>query len=205
MNKLSFSKMLPARSEQKMLARQEDFNRKVAALRRATGKMETRNAPFLCAVAGKGFIVRFERSDPARRFKVAAVNRVESAVNVSTAPANPGPNRPAAATFDVGEFDLAGWTCPWCGDSCWFIHCSSCDHVVCAGRGRIEEDGTQSFRCHDRCGSSGVTVPYGMMHAQKQSAGAGGPARKTLPGPRKPALPGTDRASLLLWNQHNNR
>lgn len=187
---------VPAKRESRALARKQDFKAKVAALRKATGKAETRVIPFRCAVTGRRFVVTFERLDPADKFRIVRTEKDPSAANEAANPLRRflAAKATSAESFDAGEFDRSGWHCPWCGHDEGAIHCGRCGETVCGGRTKTHADGAETFHCHEGCGNSGRTVPTDRVHGS-----AGG--RASRPGKAAPKLPGPGGMPLLEFRK----
>lgn len=138
--------------------RESEILQTLDAMRREPVPTEERVVAFTCACTGKPFRVRFSRSDAAERFKVAGVEKVEEA-RASSGLFGPWRKGAQAApeAFDLGEFYLQGWHCPWCGAGetanqlFRFAQCGECRALVCSGRSARLPDG-EWFRCHDGCG-----------------------------------------------------
>jgi hypothetical protein len=145
-------------------ARRDEFANKVAALRKATGTMESRIVPCRCARTGLPFSLLFERLSPAHRFQIARIDKDDGPV----APAKEGfglfGHKPAQQAYGAGEFDWAGYLCPHCGDRSGLVYCNECGETVCGGRVRSLPDGGQAFACHDGCGATGGIGPARHVH-----------------------------------------
>lgn len=191
---------LTLRSEEKAIApdkkaqlaaRQDDFARKVGALRKATGKLETRRLRFLCACTSGAFVAEFERDTPAELFRVARIEKEPAGGqgNASFAAAT----RPAERVFDFGDFDTSGWHCPGCGNGGdIFVHCH-CGNNVCKGRTKYLPGGREMFTCHPGCGSTGELQPYEKIHTEQPRPSTLTRGRPALPGAAaRPALPPSD-------------
>ncbi len=158
----------PARQKSRAAARREKFEKKVASVMKATGQSlaEARVIPFRCAVTGRAFYVSFERSEPDRTFEVARIDKEEA-----VRPGSRGTRGRKATTYDGGEFDFSGWSCPWCGKETGFVYCSRCGETVCDGRVRAIA-GELYYTCHDACGAHGKLQPYDKMHGAKDESRA---------------------------------
>jgi hypothetical protein len=109
-------KALPAKPAAKAAAG-EEFDRRLAAFRKASGLMESCAIGFICSRTRRAFEFRFERTSPGELFTLASVRKPEGSV---PAAARAAPR--AGRGFNVAEFDLSGWACPFCPASN-FVHC----------------------------------------------------------------------------------
>lgn len=168
-----------------LAARQDDFARKVQAMRVATGKIESRRVYFRCARTSGGFYADFERTTPAEPFRIARIER-EAAAGTAAAGTGGGIKAARSSTaFDYREFDTSGWYCPWCDIRGGFVHCHDCGENVCKARTAKRPDGTDWFTCTPVCGSTGTLAPADKIHGTA-------PPRHGLLGHRSgstPALP----------------
>lgn len=71
--------------------------------------------------------------------------------------------RPGSGSYDINEFDFAGWYCPCCGhgkdmqgEYIQFIKCGTCRELVCGSRVTRLPDGRRNFKCHDGCRGGGI-------------------------------------------------
>lgn len=99
----------------------------------------------------------------AQRVAMLARNAQAIATSAARAGQGGGPHtEPGAESFDINEFDFTGWYCPCCGYAKdtpvrhRFIRCGRCHEYMCGARVKQLPDGKFYFRCHDRCGHSGV-------------------------------------------------
>lgn len=157
---------------------------------------------FVCACSGAPFHVRFTRASPAERFTIASIERdgqPRQAGQPSTFWA--GSAAPPSASFDVTEFDVSGWTCPWCQATKGtvpysFVRCAKCNELACTGRTSMLPNGKGWFACHDRCGSEGVTgEPMKRVDGREQQS------RKRLPPASEPPKLSGTTTPRLPWQR----
>lgn len=161
---------------------------------------EERVVDFVCACSGAPFHVRFTRPSPAERFTIAGIER-GGQPRQEPQPSSfwtAGKATASRASFDVAEFDMSGWSCPWCQAAkgivpFTFVHCGSCDDLVCTGRTSMLPNGRSWFVCHDRCGTQGMTRgTLKRMDGQEPRSRKGLPAaneKSKLSGTTTPRLP----------------
>lgn len=125
--------------------RKEEFARKLAAMRSATGKAERFVTACACAVHDKPFSVVYERTDPQQPFTIAGIHKNESGDGAG------GASRPR--TLAAHEIDSTGWQCPWCGDASTIMQCGSCHTTVCGGRVKRAPGAEPVFQCRPSCGA----------------------------------------------------
>ena len=185
------------------------FEETAAAMRRATGKAETRTLYGCCAEAGGKFIVTFERVSPAHRYQIVSIEKEPEPTGGRKGGLFAAAGRFAAKVlpmqeFAWSEFDQSGWACPYCGDS-QRIMCPDCGYIVCGARKRTLPNGRESYACHDACGASGTLVSTDRVRGAAGGGSsslemkAGKKAAKALPGGQK-KLPAPARG-LLPWNR----
>jgi hypothetical protein len=141
-------KALPAKPDAKVPAR-EEFDRKLAALRKASGIMENCVIGFSCSRTRRPFEFQFERASPGEPFTLAAVRKPEG----GGPPAARDASR-AGRTFNVAELDLSRCACPFCHAQT-FVHCR-CGINCCDPRAHRPDDAL--FTCA-ACGLVTPTVP----------------------------------------------
>lgn len=72
------------------------------------------------------------------------------------------PKAPENENYNPSEFDFKGWYCPCCGHAKnshaahLFIQCGRCHEYICAARVKRLPNGSETFRCHNRCGGHGT-------------------------------------------------
>jgi len=118
----------------------------------ATQRDNDYTVTFRCAVTGRPFMVIYKRLFPKcfvikKTVKLYGGTSGESFI-------------PQASRLNINEFRQSGWHCPWCrkagsGAAFTFIHCGHCDEYVCGGKSYRQANGTEMFRCQDRCGGTG--------------------------------------------------
>ncbi len=97
-----------------------------------------------------------EKAPPKQTTKTKASESREQ----RTPPPPPGGN--PGDVFNIEEFNFNGWYCPCCGYGkdepveFRFVRCGRCNEYVCGARVRRMPDGKIFFRCHDKCGHSGI-------------------------------------------------
>jgi hypothetical protein len=107
-------------------------------------------------------------------------------------------------SFDIKDFDFAGWYCPCCGYGkgqivhSRFVHCGTCGEYVCGGKIRQMPNGTYHFSCHSRCRGGGVLGQGTMTSLSGLNVDARGPdllagKRDQLPPPRAALPPSRDK------------
>lgn len=199
MNKLPIIRSTPlTKKERNAAMRKADFNEKVEALRKATGKMETRTLSCVCVRTGQHYEVIFERFSENHKFQISRIEKHEKSTAKNISPLNGlfSGSMSESKSFDVNEFDFSGWACPYCGDD-RRIHCTACEYVVCGKRMRVLPDGREAYACHDACGNTGTLVPV-----ERISAKSGGSRRsemgstKNSPKKDRPRLTGEDNLRL---------
>lgn len=145
---------VPATPEAKPAAR-ADFDRRLAAFRKANGIVDRCSIAFVCSRTGLRFESLFERGAPGELFAPASTRVCGD--NAAAAEA------PRARVFSVDELDLSGWACPGCR-SANFVHChcgtNGCDprpqHNASAG----------IYRCPG-CGLETRTVPLTLIETRQ--------------------------------------
>lgn len=179
--------------------RDQQVGKVLGDMRKGIAGPEERVIDFVCARSGAPFQVRFTRPSPVERFTIARIERGgqirrEPQPSSFSAGSAAGPS----ASFDIAEFDLSGWTCPWCQATKGtvpysFVRCAECNELVCTGRTSMLPNGKGWFACHDRCGSEGVTGgPIKKVDGREQQQ-----SRKRLPAASEtPKLSGTTTPRL---------
>lgn len=167
MSKLPVSlKGTSIRLKDKAATRKVEFNRKIAALRKTTGKIDVRVIPYRCAVHGKQFFITLERASPAHKYRIVKIKKEQAKPTSGASGLRSlfGQKKPPAKSYNADEFDFSGRTCPWCQSSGASVHCSSCGETVCGGRIKSLPSGKETFACHDGCGATGTLVPCDYVH-----------------------------------------
>ena len=190
-------------------ARSREFADTLAALRRRTGKVESRTIRFRCAVTGERFAGIFERADPKSLLRVARIDRLgPDAGRPGTGLAGlfAGTARRGDVTVPVDEIDWSHLTCPCCGDDSGYTRCGRCRELVCDGRSHMGADGRTVFTCCASCGECGVvTGPLDAVSASEHrgpNKAAPGPKAGGKPPSGSPALqPQRPRLPALPWRK----
>lgn len=199
---------LPAEQKEDRGAPPRSFEETAAAMRRATGKADTRTLYGCCAEAGRKFTVTFERVSPAHQYQIVSIEKEPEPKAggkgglFAAAGRFAGKGAPMQE-FASSEFDQSGWACPCCGDSRRII-CGECGYIVCGARLRILPDGRESYACHDACGATGTLVSTDRVRGaagggNRLEMKTGKKAAKALPGGYK-KLPAPAKG-LLPWRQ----
>lgn len=123
--------------------RKEEFARKLAAMRTATGRAE--RFVTACALHDRAFTVVYERTDPQQPFTIAGIYKNEGGNGAG------GASRPR--TLSAHDVDSTGWRCPWCGDTTTIMQCTSCRTTVCGGRVKRAPGTEPVFQCRPSCGA----------------------------------------------------
>ena len=179
-----------ARRVQEAAARRDAFVQKAGALRKATGKKETRTLSCVCVRTGQHFSVIFDRVSENHNFQVSCIEKHERSTVKKRAPFKGllAGSKPTVKSFDANDFDFSGWVCPYCGNE-HPINCTACGHVVCGDRMRVLPNGRESFACHDACGGTGTLVPCNRVSATSGASGqSGNGSTKRLPQSSRPRL-----------------
>jgi hypothetical protein len=173
----------PLRLETPAATRREEFRKALGALRKATGKPETRALPCRCASTGRTFDIIFERLSPAQRFQIVRIGQDDAESNLTDKSAGPSARKAIKKSSEADEFDWAGLICPHCGDRSGIVYCGGCEETVCGGRVHPLPDGRRSFACHDACGATGTLVPATHIHGSGAVTASGVGRFPQLPSP----------------------
>ena len=149
-------KALPASPDGGMPAR-EEFDRRLAAFRKANGVMESCVIEFTCGQTRRPFELRFERASPGELFTPAPVRQPEGDAS-SVAKSSPR----TARAFNAAEFDLSRWVCPFCRAQT-FVRCR-CGITCCDPRDRRLTNNL--FECV-ACGLKTPTIPLARIEARQ--------------------------------------
>ncbi|MBE0613798.1 MAG: hypothetical protein IH604_09055 [Burkholderiales bacterium] len=178
----------------KPVSRKEEFAQKVKAFRQATGKPERFSIACACAEHDRGFTVTFERMGTGEKWRIASTVKIAGQEQPRSLF---GKAKPRVLEVALGEVDNSKWTCPWCQNTRGYVHCGSCNTIVCGAR-RREEGGQSLFRCRDSCGESGslgvlksltgADAPSSSAKAKPSGLLGGSAPRPSLPGGSNPAL-----------------
>lgn len=128
----------------------ESFDKKLGALRAATGRPERFVTRCACAIHDKGFVVVYARTDPARPFIIIGIYKDGEGDAGGAAGAL---RSRAVAHADV---DSTGWRCPYCGMEGLHIQCTGCHTIVCSGKTRRYPGTSDIFECRASCGCRGT-------------------------------------------------
>jgi hypothetical protein len=149
---------------------------------------ESSTIAFRCSRDGRPFWVAFRREMPHHKF---TIERIIPAAGNGTDPAST-PGNYAADVYDVQTF-----YCPCCGyapeaasGQLFFVHCSKCRDLVCAGQVHDKPDGPAAtvrwFVCHPACGHQG---PVTGLISEYQATRTTSAARLAVPGLPQPDAP----------------
>lgn len=181
----------PAKTPASVPATSAEFDRKVAAFRKAAGIIDTCRIPFFCAKFRQPFEVAFERPSPSDRFTITSIDRVMA----GTAAAG---KTPGLRNFNIDEFSLGNWYCAGCSARN-FIRCEPCGVHYCNASAREVGDGSDYSEC-PCCGRGGWLTPLRKMSASDSCGRSAGPHglagadRTRLARPQNaPLLPGRRR------------
>lgn len=199
MNKFPIPRVTPmTKQEQKAASRKADIDEKVAALRKATGKTETRTLSCVCSRTGRHFTAVFERFSGNHKFQISRIEEFENSTmkKGSSVKGLLAGSMQEAKSFDANEFNFFGWVCPFCRND-RPIHCGKCGDFGCGDRIHVVPDGREMHACHDACGNSGPLVPLERISA---TGGGSGPSAmsstKNSPKKDRPRLTGKDNLRL---------
>ena len=130
---------------------QQDFSRKLAALRAATGVAERFISLCACAVHDRAFTVVYERTDPRVPFVITGIYREDEG--------NAGARGSADAyrkSFSARDIDMSGWRGPHCASGGRNSACGKCGAPVCGGRTKSYHGMAPVFTCRASCGARGA-------------------------------------------------
>jgi len=184
-----------------LAASKEEFEKKLAALRVATGRTERFISLCACAVHDRPFAVVYERSDPARPFTISGIYRD----GAGDAAASWSAHKSASKTLPASAVDMTGWRCPHCQNSARTVACGKCGTTVCSGRTRSYPGTAEVFECRTSCGARGTLKDAesikGIEEVRKLGSGSrSAPLRdRLLPSPMPDMLrlgPPTGRRAL---------
>jgi hypothetical protein len=166
-----FGNNVPSVKKTASLPARPDFDRKLAAFKKAHGVREQCVMRFACSRHGRHFDVVYERAEAGKRFKIAEIRKLgeQTAIGAS-AIASP------AKRFAVSEFDLSSWKCVYCNAGST-IHCH-CGSITCDGQ--YLADGARVHRCAPGCGA--VSPVGGSVTELAGSSGASRPSKPSAPG-----------------------
>ena len=133
-------------------ASKEAFEKKLGAMRVATGRPDRFVSLCACAVHDRPFTVVYERTDPAKPFVMTGIYKAGDGVGGADAPAREARSRTLAAS----EFDTSGWRCPHCDSRGLNVACGKCGATVCGGRSNAGHGMEHVFECRASCGARGT-------------------------------------------------
>lgn len=179
-----------------LAASKDAFEKKLAALRVATGRSERFISLCACAVHDRRFTVVYERSDAERPFTIAGIHREGEGEVAASGSASTNGNK----TLPVSAVDMTGWRCPYCQNSSRTVACGKCGTTVCSGRTRSYPGTAEIFECRASCGARGTMhdaeTIRGIEEVRKAAfASRSVPLRDRLPSPTSAAL-------LLGWSKN---
>lgn len=167
----------------------EAFEKKLGALRVATGRPERFISLCACALHDKPFAVVYERSDPTRRFTIAGIYKDGEGHETTSWSAHMS----GIKTLPVSDIDTTGWRCPHCQYNGRSIACDKCGTTVCGGRTRAYHGTAEVFECRESCGARGTLQDArsikGIEEVRKLAhASRSVPLRDLLPSPGQETL-----------------
>lgn len=198
-----FKSPLPALANAKapttLAGSKEAFEKKLGALRVATGRAERFISLCACAIHDKPFAVVYERSDPTRPFTIAGIYKDGEGHETTSWSAHMS----GIKTLPASAIDTSGWRCPHCQASGRIIACQSCGTTVCSGRTRAYHGTAEVFECRASCGARGTVRDAesvnGIEEVRKAArASRNVPLHDLLPSPTNDAL-------LLGWSKNGRR
>jgi hypothetical protein len=186
-----------------------NFEDKLANLRKATGRPETVEVPMRCAITGQRAMFVYTRLHAKEKFTLARTIKADK-----TQRAGGGffegllSRRQSATQYDVDQFDSAGRTCPWCGNTRFVVDCPACHEATCGGTIRFLPNGEEQHHCHPDCGHVALLKTATQISGGKPSRRGliddGGHAKPALASPRKrvQALPKSTPPRLAGPKKH---
>ena len=133
-------------------ASKEAFEKKLGAMRVATGRPDRFVSLCACAVHDQPFTVVYERTDPAKRFVMAGIYKAGDGGGGADTSARAARSRTLAAS----EIDTSGWRCPHCESKGLNVACGKCGTTVCGGRSKVGHGMEHVFECRASCGARGT-------------------------------------------------
>ena len=170
-------------------ASKEAFEKKLGALRVATGRPERFISLCACALHDRPFAVVYERSDAARPFTITGIYRDGEGKDAASGAARVSGSK----TLPASAVDTTGWRCPHCQAGGRNIACQNCGATVCGGRTRAYHGTAEVFECRSSCGARGTLQDAksvkGIEEVRKAAPGLrSAPPRNRLPSPIRDAL-----------------
>jgi hypothetical protein len=138
----------PAKAEAKPAAR-ADFDRRLAAFRKANGIVDRCQIGFVCSRTGGRFECEFERGAPGELFALVSTRKQGGGFAAGRGA------RDERRAFNVDELDLSRWACPCCNATSW-VHCQ-CGTNGCDPR-PDHNTSVSLYKCPG-CGLASRTVP----------------------------------------------
>lgn len=129
-----------------VVSSKEAFDRKMGALRAATGRPERLLGLCACALHDRLFTVVYERSDPTTLFTISGIHKDGEAIGAGQGFAASLRRKTSTAIDDTG------WRCPYCHIEGIRIACDRCDTTVCGARTRNYGTKAAAFECRPSCG-----------------------------------------------------
>lgn len=172
-----------------LAASKDAFEKKLAALRVATGRPERFISLCACALHDRPFAVVYERSDASCPFTIAGIYKEGEGNDAALMSARTGGSK----TLPVSAVDTTGWCCPHCQCSAHTIACQKCGTTVCGGRTRAYHGTAEVFECRSSCGARGTLTDAesvkGIEEVRKLDYGLrSSPLRYRLPQPGQETL-----------------
>ena len=135
-----------------VVASRDAFEKKLGAMRVATGRPDRFVSLCACAVHDRPFTVVYERTDPARPFLMTGIYKAGEGGGGADMPARAGRSRTLAAS----EINTSGWRCPHCESNGLNIACGKCGSTICGGRLKAGHGMERVFECRSSCGARGT-------------------------------------------------
>lgn len=176
---ISLTTKLPAKAHEALPPARDEFARKVAAFRKATGVLESCAVSFKCAKTHEEFEVLFQRAGPSELFAVASITiraRERSHSSPELAIASVG--------VDISAFDLTAWVCPCCGVEN-FTHFSCCNQNLCHSNPRRKVGAITYGTCKPGCGSESPLESLKNIDTCAAPRGSGRPKHGALEKPKE--------------------
>lgn len=165
-------------------ASKDAFERKLGALRVATGRPDRFVSLCACAVHDRPFTVMYERTDPAKPFVITGIYKAGEDGGGAEMPARAGRSRTLAAS----EIDTTGWRCPHCERKGINIACGKCGTTICGGRSKAGPGMERVFECRASCGERGTLEDLKTISGA-EAAGKPGFALRGVPRTDQTLLP----------------
>ena len=180
------SAMLPT-----VAASKNAFEKKLGAMRLATGRPERFVSLCACAVHDLPFTVVYERTDPAKPFVMTGIYKAGEGGAGADAPARAARRKTLAAS----EIDTSGWRCPHCESKGLNVACGKCGTTICGGRSKAGHGMERVFECRTSCGARG-TLEDAQTISGAEAAGKTELALRGVPRQDQTLLPRPNRPRL---------